>query len=57
MNRSTLGLSIAKSIDGFLKFKTAEGLGQRTIASSQFTPSHWLSYIGDRAGGKSKLPT
>ncbi|MEN6571280.1 MAG: hypothetical protein ABFD24_05490 [Anaerolineaceae bacterium] len=47
MNRSSPGLSIAKSIDGFLKFKTAEGLSQHTIISYEFTLDHWLKYIGD----------
>ena len=49
MNRSSPGLSIAKSIDGFLKFKTAEGLSQRTITSYEYTLNHWLKYIGDRS--------
>ena len=49
MNRSAPGLSIAKSIDGFLKFKTAEGLSQRTTTSYEYTLNHWLTYIGDRS--------
>lgn len=56
MNRSTPGspksnstLSLSKSIDGFLKFKTAEGLSQRTITSYEYTLNHWLNYIGDRS--------
>ena len=56
MNRSTPGstklntsLSLVKSIDGFLKFKTAEGLSQRTIASYEYMLNHWLKYIGDRS--------
>ncbi len=55
MNRSAPGLafsanplSISKAIDGFLKFKTAEGLSQRTISSYEFILSHWLETIGDR---------
>ena len=55
MNRSTPGsaakansLSISKSIDGFLKFKTAEGLSQRTISSYEFILNHWVNHIGDR---------
>ena len=44
MNRSSPGLSISKSIDGFLKFKTAEGLSQRTIASYEYMLNHWLKY-------------
>ena len=56
MNRSSPGLShrdtsllISKSIDGFLKFKTAEGLSLRTITSYEYTLNHWLNYIGDRS--------
>ena len=30
MNRSSPGLLLSKSIDGFLKFKVAEGLSQNT---------------------------
>lgn len=48
MNRSTPGLLISKSIDGFLKFKTAEGLSQRTIDSYEFILNHWLDHFGDR---------
>ena len=48
MNRSTPGLIISKSIDGFLKFKTAEGLSIRTITSYEYTLNHWVKYIGDR---------
>ena len=49
MNRSSPGLLISKSIDGFLKFKTAEGLSLRTITSYEYTLNHWLNYIGDRS--------
>ena len=49
MNRSSPGLLISKSIDGFLKFKTAEGLSLRTITSYEFTLNHWLRHIGDRS--------
>jgi integrase/recombinase XerD len=48
MNRSSPGLLISKSIDGFLKFKAAEGLSQRTITSYEYTLNHWLYQIGDR---------
>lgn len=55
MNRSTPGsskpkvsLTLVKAIDGYLKFKTAEGLSPRTISSYEFTLSHWLDYIGNR---------
>jgi integrase/recombinase XerD len=55
MNRSSPGsskpkvsLTLVKAIDGYLKFKTAEGLSPRTITSYEFTLSHWLDYIGNR---------
>jgi len=47
-SKSKVSLSLAKAIEGFLKFKTAEGLSQRTITSYEFTLGHWLKYIGDR---------
>jgi len=47
-SKSKVSLSLAKAIDGFLKFKTAEGLSQRTITSYEFTLGHWLNYIGDQ---------
>ncbi len=49
VNRSSPGLSISKSIDGFLKFKTAEGLSRRTVASYEYTLNRWLDNIGDRS--------
>ncbi len=49
MNRSSPGLLISKSLDGFLKFKTAEGLSQRTIYSYERTLTKWLEHIGDRS--------
>jgi len=43
MNRSTLSsskkktsISLSKACDGFLKFKVAEGLSQRTIDSYEY---------------------
>jgi hypothetical protein len=47
-SKSKVSLSLAKAIDGYLKFKTAEGLRPRTITSYEFTLGHWLDYIGDR---------
>jgi len=47
-SKSKVSLSLSKAIDGFLKFKTAEGLSQHTITSYEFTLGHWLKYIGDR---------
>lgn len=55
MNRSTLSssnkkftLSISKAIDGFLKFKVAEGLSQRTVDSYEYYLNQWMNYIGDQ---------
>jgi integrase/recombinase XerD len=55
VNRSTLSssskltsLSISKSIDGFLKFKTAEGLSKRTIDSYEYYLNQWMDHIGDQ---------
>jgi integrase/recombinase XerD len=48
MNHSSPGLLISKSIDGFLKFKTAEGLSARTLVGYEHVLKHWLEYIGDQ---------
>ena len=48
MNRCSPGFSIAKSIDGFVKFKTAEGLSPNTIVSYEHALCQWMDYIGDR---------
>jgi integrase/recombinase XerD len=61
MNRSTLSssnkkvsLSISKSIDGFLKFKIAEGLSQRTVDSYEYYLNQWMNHIGDQDVAKIK---
>ena len=55
MNRSTLSsskrgmtLSISKASDGFLKFKVAEGLSQRTVDSYEYYLNQWMEHIGDQ---------
>jgi integrase/recombinase XerD len=48
MKRSTPGLLISKSIEGFLIFKIAEGLSQRTIDSYEFALRKWVEQKGDR---------
>jgi integrase/recombinase XerD len=48
MNRSTLSLSISKAIDGFQKFKVAEGLSQRTVDSYEYYLNQWMNHIGDQ---------
>ena len=49
MNRNSPGASrsISKSIEGFLKFKTAEGLSQGTVASYEYTLNQWLKTISN----------
>ena len=54
MNRSTLSLSISKAIDGFLKFKVAEGLSQRTVDSYEYYLNQWMNHIGDQEVAKVK---
>jgi integrase/recombinase XerD len=48
MNRGSPVLSISKSIDGFLKFKIAEGLSARTLVGYEHVLKRWLEFIGDR---------
>lgn len=55
MNRSTLSsskkktsISLSKACDGFLKFKVAEGLSQRTIESYEYCLNQWIDHIGDQ---------
>jgi integrase/recombinase XerD len=48
LHKPKLSLSVSKSIDGFLKFKTAEGLSPRTIQSYEYVLDKWLDYMGDR---------
>jgi len=61
MNRSTLSSSnkkftlfISKAIDGFLKFKVAEGLSQRTVDSYEYYLNQWMNHIGDQDVAKIK---
>jgi len=52
MSKSKVSLSLAKAIDGFLKFKTAEGLSQRTVDSYEWALRKWMEKIGDQPVGK-----
>ena len=54
MNRSTLCLSISTAIDGFQKFKVAEGLSQRTVDSYEYYLNQWMNHIGDQDVAKIK---
>lgn len=46
-NQRSLNLPISKAIDGFVKFKTAEGLSKHTIDVYQYNLTNWLNRIGD----------
>ncbi len=48
MNRSPSNLLISLCIDGFIKYKTAEGLRQRTINSYEWVLNKWLERMGDK---------
>ena len=47
-HRSPGSLPVSKAIVGFLSFKTAEGLADRTIDSYQRQLQKWLEYLGDK---------
>ena len=42
MNHRSPGLSISKAIDGFIQFKSAEGLSHWTVSNYERTLHHWL---------------
>jgi len=48
MNRSSSNLIISKAIDGFVKYKMAEGLSPRSVNSYEFLLIQWLKHIGDK---------
>jgi len=47
MNQRPQGFLLAKAIEGFLQFKTAEALSPRTIESYKKHLEQWLDYAGD----------
>jgi integrase/recombinase XerD len=52
MNHRPLGsLLLSKAIVGFINYKSAEGLSQRTIDSYECLLNKWLEYLGDRELG------
>ena len=58
MNRNSSGsFTLSKANTGFLNYKTAEGLAQRTLYSSERILVKWVEYMGDckvtslRSGG------
>jgi integrase/recombinase XerD len=49
MNRNSSGsLTLSKATTGFLNFKTAEGLAQRTLYSYERILVKWVEHTGDR---------
>jgi integrase/recombinase XerD len=52
MNRSSLGLETGKCIQGFLQFKSAEGLSKGTIATYQRDLEKWVEYQGEMVIGQ-----
>ena len=47
MNRRPPGLLLSTAIDGFLQYKTAEGLSRNTTSNYSQRLSKWLEYTGD----------
>jgi integrase/recombinase XerD len=52
MNRSPSGLLFSLCIDGFVKYKTAEGLSHRTVESYEWVLRKWMEKMGDKPVGK-----
>ncbi len=48
MNRCPLNLTLGKSIDGFLNYRPAEGLTQRSVSSYEWVLRKWVEHRGDR---------
>jgi integrase/recombinase XerD len=48
MNRSPSNLLISLCIDGFVKYKTAEGLRPRTVDSYEWVLNKWIEKMGDK---------
>ena len=52
MNRKPSGsLTLSKAIEGFLNYKTAEGLSPRTIDSHERLLKKWVEHVGDKEIG------
>lgn len=54
MNRNPSGshMPLSKAITGFLQYKQAENMADRTITSYTFSLKRWLEYEGDKEVGK-----
>jgi integrase/recombinase XerD len=46
-HRPSGSLTVTKAIEGFLNYKTAEGLSARTVESYQRQLEKWLEYMGE----------
>jgi integrase/recombinase XerD len=47
-SKNRISIPISKAIDGFMKFKVAEGLSKRTIDSYEFYLNQWMEHVGDQ---------
>ena len=52
MNHSPSGLLFSQCIDGFVKYKNAEGLSRRTVESYELILNRWMEKMGDKLIGK-----
>ncbi len=52
MNRNPSGLLFSRCIDGSVKYKTVEGLSQRTVDPYEWVLRKWMEKIGDQSVGK-----
>ena len=57
MNRNPSGLLFSFCLDGFVKYKTTEGLSQRTVDSYEWVLCKWLEKLGDKPSARSPLST
>jgi integrase/recombinase XerD len=46
-HRPPVSLTVMKAIEGFLNYKTAEGLSARTVESYQRQLQKWREYMGE----------
>ena len=51
-HRSSGSLSLSKAIEGFLSFKSAEGLSDRSVDSYDRLLKKWMEHVGDKEIGK-----
>ena len=51
-HRSSGSLLLSKAIEGFLSFKSAEGLSDRSVDSYDRLLKKWVEHVGDKEIGK-----